>query len=189
MQFGVNYLAHALLVRLFLPVLLDPAGLEDADVRVVVLTSLGCRMAPKAGVDLENVRTRQDRGPGAPWVRYGQSKTAGLLLVAELARRYPQLTSTAVHPGVINTGLVSGLPLGAKLVVHVGWFVQGVRMISPEEGCFNMLWAAAGDRKGIVNGELYEPVGVLSKSTSKSRADEELPGKLWGWTEKALEGY
>ena len=125
MQFGVNYLAHALLVKLFLPLLLATADLPHADVRIVIVTSLGYRMAPKTGVDFGNVRTKQDAGPGAPWIRYGQSKTAGLLLAGELARRYPQIMSTAVHPGVINTGLVSGLPLGARLVVHVGCFVQG----------------------------------------------------------------
>lgn len=125
MQFGVNCLAHALLVKLFLPMLLERAELPHSDVRVVVLTSSAYRLAPKTGVDFKNVRTKQDSGPGARWTRYGQSKTAGLLLSVELARHYPQITSTVVHPGVINTGLVSGLPLGAKLVVHVGCFVQG----------------------------------------------------------------
>lgn len=46
----------------------------------------------------------------------------------------------------------------------MGCFVQGVKMISPEEGRYNILWAAAGDKEGVVSGELYEPVGVLSQS-------------------------
>lgn len=56
------------------------------------------------------------------------------------------------------------MPLGAKLVVRVGCFVQGVKMIPPEEGCYDILWAAAGDKEGVVSGELCEPVGVLSQS-------------------------
>ena len=52
-----------------------------------------------------------------------------------------------------------------------------------------MLWAAAGDKKGIINGEFYEPVGVLSKSTSKARANKKLPAELWEWTQGELEGY
>lgn len=125
MQSGVNYLAHALLVKLFLPTLLETAKLPDADVRVVALTSLRYRMAPKAGVDFRNVRTKQDRGPGAPWVRYGQSKTAGLLLVVELARRYPQNTSTAVHPGVIITGVGEGFAAGCEVGGPCGLLCSG----------------------------------------------------------------
>lgn len=62
-------------------------------------------------------------------------------------------------------------------------------MVPPEEGCYNMLWAAAGDKKGIVNGELYESIGVLSRSTSKPRANRQLLGELWEWTQKELNGY
>ncbi|CAD6569277.1 MAG: hypothetical protein ASARMPRED_002704, partial [Alectoria sarmentosa] len=175
MQFGVNYIAHALFVKLFLPMLLETAELPEADVRIVILTSLGYRLAPKAGIDFKNVKTKQDTGPGAPWTRYGQSKTAGLLMAVELARRYPQITSTAIHPGVINTGLVSGLPLGAKLVVHIGCFVQGVKMIPPEEGCYNMLWAAACDKRGIINGEFVVGVGGATDEDEEAPPSSEDP--------------
>jgi len=189
MQFGVNYLAHALFVKLFLPLLLESANLPDSDVRVVIMTSLGYRMAPKSGVDFKNIKTTQDTGPGAPWMRYGQSKTADLLLAKELAKRYPQITSTSIHPGVVKTGLLSNLSFGAKTVVYLGCFVQGIKMIESDEGCYNMLWAATGDKTGIVNGELYEPVGILSKTNSKPRSNPKLPGELWEWTEKALASY
>lgn len=189
MQFGVNYLAHALLIKLFLPLLLDTAEMPGADVRIVIMTSLGYRLAPKTGVDFKNVKTVQDTGPGGPWLRYGQSKTADLLLAIELAHRYPQITSTSIHPGVVKTGLVGNLSFGAKTVVHVGCLLQGIKMIEPEEGCYNLLWAAAGDKRDIVNGELYEPVGVLTKTHSKPRSNTELPGELWEWTQKALEKY
>lgn len=189
MQFAVNYLAHALFVKLFLPLLLETAKLPEADVRVVIMTSLGYQLAPKTGVDFKNVKTAQDTGPGAPWMRYGQSKIADLLLAKELARRFPQFTSTSIHPGVVKTGLVSNLTLGAKAVIYVGCFLQGIKMIETDEGCYNMLWAAAGNKKGIVNGELYEPVGILSKTKSKPRSKPELPGELWEWTEKAVASY
>ena len=189
MQFGVNYLAHALFVKLFLPLLLKTAQLPDSDVRIVIMTSLGYRLAPKSGIDFKNVKTTQDNGLGGPWMRYGQSKTADLLLAKELATRYPQITSTSIHPGVVKTGLVNDLSCGAKAVVYVGCFVQGTKMIESDEGCYNMLWAAAGDKRGIVNGEFYEPVGVLSETKSKPRLNPVLPGKLWEWTEKALADY
>lgn len=193
LQFGVNYLAHALFVKLFLPLMLETAKLPGADVRIVMMTSLGYELHPKNGIDFKNLKTTQDTGPGAPWTRYGQSKLADLLLARELAKRYPQITSLAIHPGVVKTGLVSGLTLGAKAVVYLGCFVQGIKMIEPEEGCYNMLWAAAGnlkrDGKELVNGEMYEPVGVLTKSNSKAKSSGVLPGELWEWTEQALNGY
>lgn len=125
MQFGVNYLAHALFVKLFLPMLLETAKLPGSDVRIVIVSSLAHMFAPKAGVDFKNVKTKQDTGLGAPVMRYGQSKAADLLMAVELASRYPQILTTAIHPGVIRTGLVSGLPLSAKLVVYVGCLLHG----------------------------------------------------------------
>lgn len=41
---------------------------------------------------------------------YRQSKLANIVYAAELARRYPAITSVSIHPGVIDTGLVSNLP-------------------------------------------------------------------------------
>ncbi|GME80093.1 unnamed protein product [Ambrosiozyma monospora] len=40
------------------------------------------------------------------WIRYGQSKLVDIYLAKCLSKRYPQILSTAVHPGVITeTGL------------------------------------------------------------------------------------
>ena len=163
--------------------------MPNSDVRIVIMTSLGYRLAPKTGIDFKKVTTVQDTGAGGPWLRYGQSKTADLPLALELTRRYPEITSTAIHSGVVKTGLVSNLSFGAKTVVYVGCLLQGIRMIEPEEGCYNLLWAAAGDKTRIVNGELYEPVIILSKTHSKPRSNKQLLGELWEWTQKALEQY
>jgi NAD(P)-dependent dehydrogenase (short-subunit alcohol dehydrogenase family) len=42
------------------------------------------------------------------WMRYGQSKLANLLYTRELAKRYSAITSVLVHPGIAETGLVTG---------------------------------------------------------------------------------
>lgn len=189
MQFGVNYLSHALLFKLLRPKLLATAELPDSDVRVIITTSIGYRSANKKGILFDTLKTTQDTGAFAPWMRYGQSKLADLLLARNIAERYPKITSLAIHPGVVKTGLVSTLPPGAKAVVHVGCFLSGIKMIEPDEGCYNNLWAAAGDLKGVINGEMYEPVGQLTKTHSKPRSDPKLAGRLWEWTEEALEAY
>lgn len=47
-------------------------------------------------------------------------------------------------------------------------------------------WAATA--KGVVNGEYYEPVGVVGKRTPKSK-DKKLAVELWTWTEEQLSGF
>lgn len=69
-QFGVNHLAHALLIRELSPVLLKTAEQPDSDVRLVSLTSTGWRGHPKGGIVFDQLRTTQD-SIGGSWIRYG----------------------------------------------------------------------------------------------------------------------
>ena len=105
LQFRVNYLAHALLVKLLLPLLLETAKLPGADVRVVMLTSVAYQSAPSQGIQFDKLKTTMDGGLMAKWARYGQSKLADALLARELANRYPQIQTLAIHPGFVSTGL------------------------------------------------------------------------------------
>jgi NAD(P)-dependent dehydrogenase (short-subunit alcohol dehydrogenase family) len=95
-QFGTNHLGHFLLVNRLRPLL---AG-EPA--RIVVLASAGHRMSD---VELDDVNF--EKTPYDPWLAYGRSKTANILFAVELDRRGRALDqrATAVHPGVIATGL------------------------------------------------------------------------------------
>ena len=179
LQFGVNYLAHALLVKLFLPLLLETAKLPGADVRVVMLTSVAYQSAPSQGIQFDKLKTTMDGGPMAKWARYGQSKLADALLARELANRYPQIQALAIHPGFVSTGLNTNASLSSKFVVQmVRTLLYRAEMIEQEEGCYNQIWAACGSKKDVINGEFYEPVGVLTKTTSKPRSNKELPAKL-----------
>ena len=45
-------------------------------------------------------------------------------------------------------------------------------MIEQEKGCYNQIWAVCGSKEGVINGEFYEPVGVLTKTNSKPRSVE-----------------
>lgn len=56
-HFGLNYLGHALLSRLLVPVMLRTAQQLDADVRVVVVSSEGYAMAPKGGIRFDKLKT------------------------------------------------------------------------------------------------------------------------------------
>lgn len=186
-QFGTNHLGHALLIKLLLSALLQSAAQPGADVRIIILTSLGFRNHPKGGIVFKALRTPQESIFGS-WIRYGQSKLANILYAAELARRYPNILSVSIHPGVVQTGLVGNLGFANKLLVYATNFG---RMLKPAEGAYNQLWAATtSDRSKIVNGAFYEPVGVLSnnKVDATSRS-EKLAAELWDWTEQALEAH
>ncbi len=185
MQFGTNHLGHALLIKLLLPTLLRTANQPDADVRVVSNTSLGFKAHPSNGIDFANLRTTQESAVLGHWIRYGQSKLANILYASEIARRYPNITSTSVHPGVINTGMVGDLGFWNKAFVYVA---NVGKMVTLEQGVCNQLWAATACKDQVTNGGYYEPVGVPGTHDKVSN-DEKLAAELWEWTQKELETY
>ncbi len=184
-QFGTNHMAHALLIKKLLPILLKTAAEPKSDVRVVFLTSAGFRNHPPGGIAFKDLKTTQDTGAFGSWMRYGQSKLANVLYPAELARRYPNITTASVHPGMGNTALVTDLPLSKRLMVYLGNFGKPKM---PSEIIDTQIWAATGDKSAIQSGAYYEPIGVLGKHTKDSNS-EKLAGELWDWTQKELEAY
>ncbi|KAJ6591834.1 oxidoreductase [Mycena vulgaris] len=183
-HFGVNHLAHALFIKLLLPTLLRTAERPNSDVRIVTVTSQGYLMHPYGGILFDDLRTTQGTGL-VKAMRYGQSKLANILYAAELARRFPQITSVSIHPGVVRTDLLAGLDLFTKTMAIL---TNPFSMMTPAEGAHNQLFTAAGDKAKIVNGEYYEPVGVPGTHGRKSR-DKKVTLKLWEWTEKELSSY
>jgi len=182
-QFGTNHVGHALLIKLLLPTMLRTAEQPNSDVRIVSNTSLGFKGHPSGGIAFADLRTTQESALIGHWIRYGQSKLANILYAGELGRRYPSITSTSVHPGVTNTGLVGDLGFMNKALVYV---TNVGKMVTVQQGACNQLWAATAP--SVTNGGFYEPVGVPGAHDKLSN-DEELAGKLWEWTQKALEDY
>jgi NAD(P)-dependent dehydrogenase (short-subunit alcohol dehydrogenase family) len=184
-QFATNHLGHALLIKHLLPLLLSTAT-QHGDARVVSLTSTGFTVAPKdKGIIFTDLRTPQNYGFGAKWTRYGQSKLAILLYTAELARRYPSLSTACVHPGVIATDLVTSLNWLDRSIVYL---TNVGTMVTKEEGVENGIWACTVTRERLQSGRFYEPVGEVGRCSKWSK-DEELAGKLWEWTDEALKGH
>lgn len=56
-HFGINYVGHALLVKLLTPVVLRTAEAHGGRPRVVIVASEGWAMAPKAGILFDHIRT------------------------------------------------------------------------------------------------------------------------------------
>ncbi|KAH8904902.1 NAD(P)-binding protein [Coniochaeta sp. PMI_546] len=184
-QFGTNHVGHFLFTKLLLPVLRATAARpEHPDVRVVVLTSAGLGFAPASGFDESWVRT--DGSAVYTFTRYGQSKLANALFARELAKRYPEITAVAVHPGAVNTNLI-GPFAQTGLIGRLAGLLMKPLAASPETGAKNQLWASVS--KEVKNGEYYMPVGVVGwgRGTANARNDE-LAKKLWEWTEGEVKG-
>ncbi|KAL2073155.1 hypothetical protein VTL71DRAFT_10479 [Oculimacula yallundae] len=188
-HFGVNHLGHALLIKQLLPVLLRTAIFQP-DVRVIVTSSDGYRFHASEGIVFKDLRTRQlnlsilsSFGGKDSWRRYSQSKLANIVYAVELARRYPTIRFVSVHPGVCDTPLTPGWIKGSAMSRKL--FAPG-GLKTAKEGSFSQLWAATAS--DVVNGQYYEPVGIVGYRTSKSK-DDRLREELWEWTETQMKTW
>ncbi|KAI1170016.1 NAD(P)-binding protein [Nemania sp. FL0916] len=183
LHFGLNYLGHALLTRLLMPTLQKTAARPNNDnVRIVVISSEGHAVAPKGGIQYSILKTSCSEMSYAQ--RYGQSKLALIGLMRELARRYPEIKSAAVHPGRILTGMARSLRKESTLV-RLTIPISPFFCVPVPVGIRNHLWVATNPE--MDSGTYYDPVGVPAK-TSKTAEDEAMPRELWDWTSNELKG-
>lgn len=185
-HFATNQLGHSFLILKLLPLLQKTATLPGADVRVIIVTSVAWRGAPPGGIQFDKLRSEQNLPVLGPWLRYGQSKLANLIYARELAVRYPNITSFAIHPGVVKTSLVTDLTWTQKMLVYIPNIGQ---MLTPEQGTYNLLWAITTSKQNLKGGGFYMPVGTLSSEKTKASEDPQLRKKLWEWTEEQLALY
>jgi NAD(P)-dependent dehydrogenase (short-subunit alcohol dehydrogenase family) len=182
LQFGTNHVGHALLARLLMPLLLKTAATPGADVRVVVLSSMGVTLAPAGGIQFDKLKTKCEEM--SSWVRYGQSKVANALFARQLAKEHRELTVAAVHPGGVNTNLGHFMKEQSALLNRL-YSLASLVLATVETGARNQLWASVAN--DVVSGEYYVPIGVRNKGPATIR-DDVLAKKLWNWTEEELKG-
>ena len=133
------------------------------------------------------MQLRMFLGWSAKFLLYAQSKLANVLYASHLAKLYPKLTVTSIHPGLIaGTSLTRHMGLLDRTLIKV--VNLHLPRISLQEGAYNTLWAATSKDKGLKSGGLYEPVGKVVEGTKLSE-DEVLEQKLWEWTENELVAY
>lgn len=169
LAFGVNYFAHFLLTFLLLRAKLGIG-------RVVNVTSNAhystTRLDPVMGMG----KTRSLLG----WREYSHSKAAMAAMSVELAERYPEVTSVAVHPGVVATGLWRRLPQPLRTIATR-------RMAPPDVGALPLVRAATD--RSLPAGCYLAPEGLRDPS----RAVQDQIGRrlLWDastrWVEELLD--
>jgi WW domain-containing oxidoreductase len=173
LQFLTNHVGHFILVT----------GLLDQltpDARVVMLSSAAHRMAPRGGIEFDNL---SGQAGYSGFRAYGQSKMANLLFAKELARRFAGTgrTANAVHPGVIHTNLGRHMnPVLNTLSSVVG----GLAMKSVPQGAATQLYVATHPAAASVSGAYFADCNV-----AKHRADANDPAlaqRLWEVTESLV---
>lgn len=178
-HFVVNHLGHFILGNhLIDQVKAAPQG------RVVVVSSMGYRWAPEAGIEFDNLDGKRDYTPNK---MYGQSKLANGLFSLELARRFEGTTTTsnAIHPGVINTNLGRHFPFYVRIAASlIGWtFMKTV-----EEGAATQSYVATAPTLATTSGLYFEDCNPVIPQT-KPMQDGELAKKLWATSEELTKKY
>ena len=175
LQFFTNHVGHFILVT----------GLLDRlreDGRVVMLSSLAHRQAPRCGIDFDDLRG--ERGYH-PWRSYGQSKLANLLFAVELQRRFAgsQRTAYAVHPGVAGTRLARhmGKPTQAFLRWFGSFFLKDVA-----HAAATTVFAAVHPLAPAFAGEYLADCRV-ARASAQAR-DAALARRLWQVSEEIVAG-
>ncbi|EXJ88133.1 hypothetical protein A1O1_05061 [Capronia coronata CBS 617.96] len=178
-HFGTNHMGHALLTKLLLPLLLKSA--EHSDVRIVNVSSEGHKLAPTGTFLPDKVTTPMSEFHS--YVAYGQSKIANILHARELAKRYPQILSTSVHPGRVATPILDQMFTKRSFTAYLQKFYDAIAgMLTPEMGAFTSLWCSTWKKEDVQNGGYYTPIGKLSPGDKRSQ-DMEVSQKLWEWQE------
>jgi NAD(P)-dependent dehydrogenase (short-subunit alcohol dehydrogenase family) len=182
LQFGTNHLGHFALTGLLLPALL-----AASTPRVTTVSSIAHRQG--------NARVIEGNPPGRynPSTSYGQSKLANLIFALELQRRClavgSHLTSTAAHPGVAVTNLVTNRDgIGALRIVRtVGPALMRLALPGAEGGAESILYAATVADPGSYSGP--QGVGEIRGSVGAAKVsavakDIERAQQLWTVSEE-----
>lgn len=177
-QFFVNHMGHFTLVTLLM------AHISESG-RIVILSSDAHRMAPRGGIDFDNLRGEKGYNAlkGSPWIFYGQSKLANLLFAKQLARNLAgtQRTSNAVHPGVIATDLQRNMPAIAAQALKLSLEVAGKTI---PQGAATSCYVATHPGVDGVSGEYFVDCNVARPRAIAE--DEELAARLWDRSEEIL---
>ena len=172
-QFFTNHIGHFLLVTGLLDELAD-------DARVVILSSSAHNMAPKAGIEFDNLAGQRSYGA---WAAYGQSKLANLLFAKHLAKRLASegrtVTANAVHPGVIMSGLQRSMPAVQRLSMAV---MAPIAFKSIPEGAATQVYVATRPELSGVSGEYFADCNIAQPSARAK--DAALAERLWQESER-----
>jgi NAD(P)-dependent dehydrogenase (short-subunit alcohol dehydrogenase family) len=172
-NFAANYLGRFLLTQRLLPLLK-----ASTPARIVLIGAAGANPDPK--LDFENL---QGERQFAGFAAISQSHFANDLFVAQLARQLTDtgVTVNALHPGLVNTGIMRSAPLPMKLLSPF----FALRADSVEEGAKAPVYlVTAGELTGT-NGSYFRKMKPIAPAPSTF--DAQLGRRLWQISEQLIQ--
>lgn len=177
LQFGTNYLGHFALTMRLLPLLFKAEA-----PRVVSLSSSMHRMA---SIRFDDLQSESRYSPNSV---YGETKLAMLMFALELDRCVKvagvPLVSTAAHPGIARTDLITNGPTGRPVLQFFAELTGRLVGQSAADGALPVLRAATDP--AVKGGEYYGPSGfqeikgppALAKMSDRAK-DPAAAKRLW----------
>lgn len=218
LHFGLNYLGHALLARLLIPIMrrtaqriekgeesspVSPCG--NQDVRIVVVSSEGHAVAPKEGIRYSSLKTSCSEMVRFiifcpiffPWPLNFQCS-----LLQSYAQRYGQSKLALIG---LMRGLTSRYPNIKSVAVHPGRILTGMAESLRKESLLARITTpiaplicvpvTVGVRNHLwaatsndIVSGMYYEPVGVPVRPSKAAQDEKLTDILWGWTSNELKG-
>jgi NAD(P)-dependent dehydrogenase (short-subunit alcohol dehydrogenase family) len=155
-NFGVNHLGHFMFTHHLRPTF-------GPGTRIVQVASAVHFRA--GGIDFDRLRHRSRSFYGID--EYGVSKLANVLFVRELARRQPDWSTYAVHPGMTATSII---PWYVRLIMRGS-------LLTPEQGAATVIWCATSDDVTGETGLYYS--NKEARPPSAAAQDDDLARELW----------
>jgi NAD(P)-dependent dehydrogenase (short-subunit alcohol dehydrogenase family) len=181
-EFATNYIGPTLFTKLLLPLLLKTAEEPNSDVRIINLSSELFKQAPSEGILFPKLTTACE--DISSMARYGQSKLANYYFSKICAQKYPNITSVALHPGVVNTGIWDNLKTTRPVLGTIFSLLVSPFLTNVADGAKMQLWASTAKKSEVKNGAFYTPKSNGNEYTQAILKNDKLANELWEWTEK-----
>jgi len=173
LQWGVNHLGHFLWTLRLMPLLQ-----KGTAPRVINVASKAYLSGKMTYDDLA-----QPSGSYNGLRAYSRSKLANVLFTAELARRFPDIETYALHPGVVATGI--GTTSDARWYERILWrIMSAVAFRTPDKGAQTSIYLASQANIPAPSGSFLDE-DQKPRTLNQLASDPETARKLWEYSLQA----
>ncbi|XP_020267824.1 short-chain dehydrogenase TIC 32, chloroplastic [Asparagus officinalis] len=183
MTFATNYLGHYLLTELLLEKMVQTASTTGIEGRIINLSSVVHSWVGRGGFQFCNMLNPKEYNGT---LVYAQSKLANILHAKEIARqlreRKVKVTANAVHPGIVNTGIIRDYK---GLITDLTFFLVSRLLKSIPQGASTTCYAALSSQMIGVSGRYLADCN--DRICSNLAEDEKEAQKLWEETHALIQ--
>jgi len=133
------------------------------------IVNTSSRVHTSGRLDPDDLNSR--RRSFLPLAIYASAKQANILFTVEATKRWPDLLSTALHPGVVRTRF------GRERWFYRVFYTHNPLFKSPEQGAATLVHLAAASRTQLVPGAYYVDCKVAKAAPRAT--DPRLAERLW----------